>query len=74
MKFEIYSVKDIAGGQFSDLKCFINEPVAIRWFNGLCTESKIASDLQLYKLGNYNVESGQIEPCCEFVKGGVDSE
>lgn len=74
MKFEIYSVKDVVSGQFTKLELFNNIDVAKRWYNGLLAESKIAKDLQLYKLGEYNVETGEIIASVEFVQGGAVNE
>ena len=74
MVYDIYSVKDVVTGNFSDITPFVNKDSAIRWFRGLCAESKISSDLQLYKLGIYYIETGVIESSVEFVMGGADCE
>lgn len=74
MNFILFSVKDIVSNQFSNIEMFTNEEVAKRWYNNLLKESKIASDLQLYKVGTFNIESGAVISCFEFVQGGVVNE
>lgn len=74
MLFQMYSVKDIVSAQFSNVEMFANEQVAKRWFNNLLKESKIASDLQLYKVGTFNIQSGEVIADFEFVQGGVLNE
>lgn len=74
MEYFIFSVKDVLSGSLTNLELFVNMEMAIRWFNGLCAESKIKDDLQLFCLGTYNTSTGQIVSSVEFVKGGVDFE
>lgn len=73
-KLYIYSVKDVVAGNFSNLEMFVNKEVALRWFNQLLKESKIAGDLQLYCLGTYDINTGVIVADVEFVQGGVVNE
>ena len=49
----------------------MNEGLAVRWFKNLCEKSEIASDLSLYYLGEYDLESGAISSAPEFVMNGV---
>lgn len=70
MIYEIYSIKDTVTGNFSDIKIFNNEASAVRWFRGLCDESKIGQDLQLYCLGTYNIENGEIHCLVDFIANG----
>jgi hypothetical protein len=70
----MFSVKDVVSGQFSRIELFNNNEVALRWYNGLLAESKIAKELQLYCLGTYNLETGDVLPQLEFVQGGTVSE
>lgn len=72
MIYSIYSVKDVVSGSFTDILPFSNEAMAIRYFKGLCSESKIKNDLQLYKLGTYNIETGDIVSSVEFIAGGSE--
>lgn len=74
MKYGLYSVKDTVAGVFYDINIFQNNEVAIRYFRGLCSESKIKNDLQFYKLGEYDTTTGEIVSCVEFVLGGADCE
>ena len=71
MIYKIYSVKDAVAGQFSEPRIFMNEGLAVRWFKNLCEKSEIASDLALYYLGEYDLESGAIVSAPEFVMNGV---
>lgn len=72
MKYQIYTIKDVLSGSMTDLLLFANDEMAIRYFNGLCQESKIKDDLQLFKLGEYETETGNITSSVKFIKGGVD--
>lgn len=71
MIYKIYSIKDAVAGQFSEPRIFMNEGLAVRWFKNLCEKSEIASDLALYYLGEYDLESGAISSASEFVMNGV---
>lgn len=71
MIFKLYAVKDTVSGQFNRIELFNNEQVALRYYNSLLKESKIACDLQFYCLGDYNIETGEIAPNLEFIQGGV---
>lgn len=71
MKYQLFTVKDCCSGQYSEIKPFVNQGTAERWFKQLCAESKIACDLQLYYLGEYDIITGIIEPKCEFICGGA---
>ena len=72
IEYEIYSVKDVVTGNFSDIQIMVNRDCAIRWFKGLCAESKIKNDLQLFYLGTYNLSTGEISSAVDFVVGGSD--
>lgn len=72
IKYLIYSIKDTITGNFSDIIPMVNEEAAKRYFNGLCQESKIKNDLQLFCLGSYDIETGEIESKVEFIIGGAD--
>lgn len=70
-KFILCSVKDTVTGLFSEIHSFINFEQATRWFDGLCSESKISKDLQLYTLGHFDSQTGDIESNVQFIKSGV---
>lgn len=74
IKYAIYSIKDVVTGNFSDIQCFVNRDQAIRYFKGLCAESKIKTDLQLFELGEYDIQTGEIVSKVEFIIGGADCE
>lgn len=71
MMYELFTVKDCCSGLCGEINIFNNRAMAERWFDGLCRESKIASDLQLFYLGTYDLEQGIIKNKVEFIKGGV---
>lgn len=74
MKYFLFSVKDVLSGNLTGIELFANESLAVRWFNGLCQESKIKDDLQLFKLGEYDTQTGKIKSSVKFIKAGVDYE
>lgn len=74
MKYYLYSVKDSLAGVFFDIQIFQNDEVALRYFRGLCSESKIKQDLQFYKLGEYDTVTGEIVSNVDFLLGGCDCE
>lgn len=56
MNYKLYSIKDVLSGNFTDILIFNNEEMAVRYFNGLCAESKIKDDLQLFCLGSITLK------------------
>ena len=74
MDFEIYTIKDVCSGTFSDLRLFAKRALAVRWFRSVAPESPFCGDLQLYKVGHYNNESGFINADLEFIEAGVPNE
>lgn len=74
MNYKLFSIKDVLSGNFTDILIFNNEEMAVRYFNGLCAESKIKDDLQLFCLGEYNSQTGAIISDVKFIKGGADYE
>lgn len=74
MKYFLFSVKDVLSGNLTTIELFPNKEVAVRWFNGLCQESKIKDDLQLFCLGCYDTKTGEIFSDVEFIKAGADYE
>lgn len=62
MILKMFSVYDRVSGSYSDIKLFTKKELAVRWFNNFKNESPFASDLDLYYLGEYNLDTGDIEP------------
>lgn len=61
MLYQLYSIYDKVAGLFSEPFCAANVGLAVRRFNYLMSNSKmVASDCQLYKLGEVNLSSGLI--------------
>lgn len=71
--FILVCVKDTISGFFSEPKPFYNKAMALRWFKGLCQESKISNDLQLFSLGSFNSETGEIVSEVQFIEGGANN-
>ena len=72
MIYEVYSIKDVVAGQLSEPRLFINGAVAERWFQtSFVDKSEIATDLQLWRIGTFNSETGEIVSAPEFVRGAV---
>lgn len=72
MKYEMFTIKDIVVGNFGSIVLLPNSAVAERWFDGVCQKDRnVAKDLQLFKLGTYNIETGEIISVTTFVKSGV---
>lgn len=66
----VYSIKDVVSGLFGNLVLLSNDQLAKRTFKGICEDSKIAKDLQLYKIGSFNTETGEFVNKIEFIGGG----
>ena len=66
MKINIYAVKDTVVGAMMNPFYMHNDEQAKRSFKNACNNeanefAKIKKDLQLFKLGNYDDETGNIE-------------
>lgn len=67
-----YSIFDRASQLFGEPFVCVNDNVAQRKFMAICQGAKImAPDLQLYKLGSFNQQTGDIIMAKEFIAGGV---
>ena len=65
---ELYSIFDRVSHTYSAPVVAENQAVAVRWFNGSMSQNPIvAPDCQLFKLASFDVESGVLVPCNEFV-------
>lgn len=73
MELKIYSIKDQATGQFSQLQLFKTDAEAIRWFDDVVNEHKFGNDFQLFYLGHYDLDTGKIFEDVTFLKSGVKS-
>lgn len=67
MKYFMYSIKDLVSGIYGQPSIFINDDVAIRdfafYFRGKDNiMSANASDYELYKIGIFIPEFGNVEP------------
>lgn len=75
MIYEMYAIKDVVAGQISEPRLFVNSGVADRWFQTAFVEkSDIAGDLQLWFIGSFNSESGEIVSDPQFVRGAQNEK
>lgn len=78
MILTIYTIYDRLTGQFHNPFYQINDASAKRFYKNICdadTNKGFSSDWQLFKLGTFNVESGEIiafKP--DYIMGAVDNE
>lgn len=70
MSYVIYSIKDVVVGTFFEPKIYANDEVAKREFSSVCEQARFAEDLQFYKLGEFNIDTGVITSNVEFVTSG----
>lgn len=75
MDLKIYAVKDTVAGAYMNPFYLNNDEVAKRSFKQACMDEnsqyhKIAKDLQLYRLGTFNDETGEIKAKVEFLASG----
>lgn len=76
MNYGIYAIKDVKVG-FMQPFIQVNDAVAVREFRNIVnTHSSMVSanhtDMELYKLGTYNQDTGSIESNVSFLIKGVD--
>lgn len=61
MKFNLYSIYDRVSGEYGSIFMEKNDSLAIRKFNYLASNSKMVSaDLELYVLGFFDTETGEL--------------
>lgn len=79
MKLKIYAIKDTVVGSYMNPFYLHNNNEAKRAFKNAIKDerseaNKTYKDLQLYCLGTYNNETGQIESNVEFVMNGTEAK
>lgn len=75
MIFGIYAIKDQVTGMFGEPFLAINIGAAVRRFEYVCGQAQmIALDSQLYKLGEFNNETGEITAKVDFIQSYVKPE
>ena len=83
MNQELYTIKDTVTGVMNSPVTSINRGAILRDYGDIINSKealpvhleKIRSnvkDLQLYKIGDYNVLTGEITPCNEFICNLID--
>ena len=69
----LYCIFDKVLGEYAAPVMASNDKVAKRWFNNAVSKSDYdAADFQLYKVGSFNVKTGGIIPCFDYVMNGLD--
>lgn len=64
---KIYAIKDAKAALFGNLFLCVNDAVAQRQFQEQFKDSYIKEDLQLYCLGGYDTETGEISYEQKFI-------
>lgn len=72
MKYGVYAIKDSLSGVFGAPFIDVNDDCAKRTFAVKMQDSAIRQDLQLFKLGEFAMESGVITSFVEFLANGVE--
>lgn len=80
MKYPVYSIRDVKVGFDPTFLVQSNDDAAVRAFEvainnpGNSVMNYRPSDFELYKIGDFEVETGQFESCpvAQFIIGGVD--
>lgn len=77
MNLNIYAIKDTTIGSFMNPFYLQNDNVAIREFSNIIKYAPVennirrnAKDMQLFKLGEFNEETGEIKPETNFLTSG----
>ena len=74
MQKEIYVIKDVKSGLYTEPSVLVNVECAERWFKDLCKNLRggvQASDLQLFFLGFYDDSTAEIKGVrCEYIMDG----
>lgn len=74
MVFEVYAIKDTVVGTFGAPFIVPNKETAIRTFKIQNSDKPIYKDLQLYKLGDFNIYTGHLnETDFQFILGGEEN-
>lgn len=75
MIFGIYAIKDQVTGLFGQPFLEVSKSAAIRRFDYVCSKAEmVASDSQLFLLGTFNQETGEIVYNQQFLQSFVQRE
>ena len=68
MSYEMYSIFDKVAGMYSEPFLAVNEATAVRRFQWQMQNSTmVAGDCALYRVGDFDVDTGDILPGVTFV-------
>lgn len=71
----VVAVKDVVSNEFGSLACYKNIDVAKRSFKSAMESSPFRLDMQLFKIGDFDPDSGLFKPELEFIMNGdIDGE
>ena len=72
MILQVYAMFDRMSQTYGEPFCAVNDNVAQRRFQYVCANSPmVAQDMQLFKLGTYNTDNGQLGADIVFVANFV---
>lgn len=79
MKIELFTVKDVKAGRFTGVVMFPNRQVALRAFSTAVNDkssqsllSQYPEDAQIFCVGTFDDESGELIQTSEFVCNALD--
>ncbi|WGL31321.1 nonstructural protein [Dipodfec virus UOA04_Rod_907] len=74
MKLKIYAIKDVVVGDHFNPFYLRNDEEAKRSFTNAMQEpgAKNVKDMQLFRLGEFNTETGELTASYEFLQGGAE--
>ena len=68
MQVFVYSMYDRVSHSYGDPFTAIRDEIAQRRFNYIMSQSPmVAQDMQLFKIATFDIESGVLVPCNEFI-------
>lgn len=71
----LVSIYDRVAMCYSEPKMFYNEPCAVRWFNGVMTDTKLPpDDFELHGVGTFDISRGVVTPFekPQFIQQGLN--
>lgn len=73
--YPIYSIYDKVAGVYAQPFLSQNDATAQRQFNyQMQNSAMVAGDCALYKIGEFDISTGQILPCVEFICNYIGGE
>lgn len=60
MKYKIYMMFDRVAGVYQNIFMSISDNTAVRDFKGMLSKHPYAEDMELYRMGEVNIDSGEM--------------